>query len=648
MKNGFVKVAAASPKIKVADAEYNAQQIIDCIYEADSNGVNVLAFPELVITGCTCRDILSHRVVLDGAKKALYKIIEATIGIDNMLIFVGLPVECGSRLYSCAAVICSGYLLGLVPKTEVEGTCFARPEKDAREINLDNMYSAWLSTDILFEHAALKGLKVAVELGDDMTAVTPPSACHAVAGASLIVRMASFPATLYSTSATELCLKADSKRLACGILLAAPGKGESTTDNVYSGLCAVAEYGKLLSEDEQKADKTSSLAISEIDVEYITNMRRALKCFDSAEYPRFTKIWGTELTKTEITRAYSKYPHLPDDKKDMPAYCERMIDIQVSGLVKRMEYAGLDHCVVGISGGVDSTLAVMIASMAVKRMGLPSENVVACTLPCFGTSSRTKSNAVVVAEQWGCEVRVIDIGKSVYSHFDDIGHAHDDYSIAFENAQARMRTMVLLDIANKVNGLDVGTEDLSEFIDGWCTFNGDHTSNYDVNLGLTKTQVRANVSYIAETTEDNVLKAALYDVLDCPVTPELLPIHDDLIEQKSEDAVGSYSLQDFFTHKILICGFTPAKTMRIAKIAYGDEFSDEELKRWLTSWCKRLFSQQFKRSCLMDGPAVESFTVSPRTGLFLPSDGEAAMFLKDLEDMDTPEEAELYGDFREY
>ena len=257
--------------------------------------------------------------------------------------------------------------------------------------------------------------------------------------------------------------------------------------------------------------------------------------------------------------------------------------------------------------------------------------MVACTIPCFGTSSRTKSNAIVVAEQWGCEVRVIDIGKSVYQHFDDIGHAHDDYSIAFENAQARERTQVLMDIANKVNGLDVGTEDLSEYIDGWCTYNGDHTSMYDVNLGLTKTQVRANVSYIAQTTGDKVLKAALYDVLDCPVTPELLPIHDDLIEQKSEDAVGSYSLQDFFTYHILQDGFAPSKTFRLAKAAYGDEFTDEELKRWLTSWCKRLFSQQFKRSCLMDGPAVMAFSVSPRIGWLIPSDAEAALFLKDLE-----------------
>ena len=299
-----------------------------------------------------------------------------------------------------------------------------------------------------------------------------------------------------------------------------------------------------------------------------------------------------------------------------------------------MEYAGLDHCVVGISGGVDSTLCVMICARAVKRMGLPAANVVACTMPCFGTTSRTKSNAIVVAEQVGAEVRIIDIGESVNKHFDDIGHARDDYSIAFENAQARERTQILMDIANEVNGLDVGTEDLSEFIDGWCTYNGDHTSMYDVNMGLTKTQVRAAVKHIAQNTDDKVLADALWDVLDCPVTPELLPVQNDTIEQKSEENVGSYSLQDFFTHKMLICGFTPAKTFRLAKIAYGDEFDDEELIKWLKSYCRRLFSQQFKRSCLMDGPAVEKFSVSPRNGFLIPSDGMDTLYIAELRELE--------------
>lgn len=627
MKHGFIKVAAASPVIKVADTEYNAQRVIDCIAEAREKKVKLLVFPELTLTGCSCYDIIGHRVILDGAKAALGKVIEACEGTD-MLVLVGLPFAAGSRLYSCAAAIYDGELLGLIPRQNVRNSHFAVPDKDAIEVEVGGR-STFLSADVLLENSVIPGLSVAVELGADMDAAAEPAVGHALAGATVIAQMAAFPETVSSRDEAELNARYLSKKLRCGIVMAAPGKGESTTDNVFSGLCILAESGVILAEDERE----DSLAVSEIDVDYLMNLRRAAGEFDVDTQGHYLCSWGADEEETELTRTYYKYPHLPEKSEDMPTYCKRMLDIQVSGLVKRMEYAHLDHCVVGISGGVDSTLAVMVCAMAVKKMGLPSENVVACTLPCFGTSSRTKSNAIVVAEQWGCEVRVIDIGKSVYQHFDDIGHAHDDYSIAYENAQARERTQVLMDIANKVNGLDVGTEDLSEFVDGWCTYNGDHTSMYDVNLGLTKTQVRANVSYIASTTEDTVLKAALYDVLDCPVTPELLPIHDDMIEQKSEDAVGSYSLQDFFTHKMMICGFTPEKTLRLARQAYGEEFTDEELVRWITSYCRRYFSQQFKRSCLMDGPAVEAFTVSPRTGFLIPSDAESTLFLRNIENI---------------
>lgn len=625
MKNGFVKVAAASPVIRVADAEYNAARVIEAIREAAEKGVKVLAFPELTLTGVSCYDLYTHRVLLEGAKRALEKVVKATEGTD-MLVFVGLPVAVGSRVYSAAAVLYDGELLCLVPRENVAGGPFSVPAKNSY-VYFGERNAMLERNDVLFICEALPELKVAVELGADRDLIDSPAQRLVRSGATLVVQMAAFPETITSREDAELQAHYESKHWKAAVLLAAPGKGESSTDYVYSGLCLAAENGELLAAEEGE----NSFAVTEIDVEHLTNLRRGCGEFDAAgECPAC--VWGEKQTETALTRVFRKHPHLPADPAALPAYCERMLDIQVSGLVKRMEYAHLDHCVVGISGGVDSTLCVIVCAMAVKRMGLPSTNVVACTLPCFGTSSRTKSNAIVVAEQLGCEVRVIDIGKSVYQHFDDIGHAHDDYSIAYENAQARERTQVLMDIANKVNGLDVGTEDLSEYIDGWCTYNGDHTSMYDVNLGLTKTQVRANVSHIAAKTEDRVLKAALYDVLDCPVTPELLPIHDDMIEQKSEDAVGSYSLQDFFTHCILIDGFTPSKTLRLAKCAYAGEFTDEELKRWLTSWCKRLFSQQFKRSCLMDGPAVEPFTVSPRVGFRMPSDGEAALFLKELEE----------------
>ena len=629
MKNGFVKVAAASPVIKVADAEYNAQRIIENIREADSRGVKVLVFPELSLTGCSCYDLIGHRVLLEGAKNALLKVVEATKDID-MLCFVGLPYADGSKLYSCAAAVYNGELLGLIPADNCyDGAFTGSAVEEARVIRIGGLETLLLRSDSLFTSDVLPGLSVAVEIGADLDAVIPPAVWHAQAGATVIAQMASFPETVTSTKNAELNARYESKRLRCGMVMAAPGRGESTTDNVYSGLCMVSEDGEILAETEGE----NTMAVTELDVELMQNLRLKNGGFwDDDSHDEY--FWGTEAAETELTRSYRMFPHMPADKADWPQYCRRVLDIQSSALCKRMEYAHLDHCVVGISGGVDSTLCVMVCAMAVKKLGLPASNVVACTLPCFGTSSRTKSNAIVVAEQCGAEVRVIDIGKSVYQHFDDIGHAHDDYSIAFENAQARMRTMVLMDLANKVNGLDVGTEDLSEFVDGWCPYNGDHTSMYDVNMGLTKTQVRENVRFIAGATEDKVLKAALYDVLDCPVTPELLPIHDDQIEQKSEDSVGSYSLQDFFTHKMLMCGFTPSKTFRLAKIAYGGQFTDEELIRWLRSYCRRLFSQQFKRSCLMDGPAVGSFSVSPRNGFLIPSDAENTLFMKDLDELE--------------
>jgi len=618
MKDGFVKAAAASPVIALGDCSANAETVIRAIREADGKGVKILVFPELTLTGVSCFDLTGHRVLLEGAKHALLRVADETADTD-VLAFVGLPVALDGQVVSAAAAVYGGEVLGLVPKLGDGIT--------AAQWRLDRDRLVYVGADTLFTHAALPELKVGVELGEELDLPLSRAAAYAAAGATVIAQMAAFAETVTSTDDAMLRIVADSRRLKSGLLLAAPGRGESTTDRVYSGLCLVAENGEILAQSEG----TDSCAVSELDVQLLENLRLSAGGFGGAEEYSEIEFGADGLSETTLTRTFRRYPHLPATAEELPAYCRRQLDIQVNGLVRRMEYAHLDHCVVGISGGVDSTLCVMVCAMAVRKMGLPSKNVIACTMPCFGTSSRTKNNAVVVAERWGCDVRVIDISKSVYQHFDDIGHAHDDYSVAYENAQARERTQVLMDIANKVNGLDVGTEDLSEFIDGWCTYNGDHTANYDVNLGLTKTQVRANVSYIASTTEDKALKAALYDVLDCPVTPELLPIHDDVIEQKSEEAVGSYSLQDFFTYCMLSCGFAPSKTYRLAMLAYAGDYTREEMKRWLTSWCKRLFSQQFKRSCLMDGPAVMDFTVSPRTGFLMPSDAQAALFLAELE-----------------
>ena len=621
MKDGFIKVAAASPKIKVADAGYNASVIIETMKKANELGVKLLVLPELCLTGCTCGDLFSHPVLLEGAKAALQKIITASADSD-MLTLVGMPWSEDSKVYSVAAAVSGGELLGIVPGNN--GHRAFSPASDFVSFGDDSVAAG---AAVVFRCGGMDGLRVGVEVGEDMFALCPPSVAQAKAGATVIAQLAGFPATTGSTKEALEDIRARSRRLACGMIMAAPGRGESTTDRSYSGLCLAAENGRML----ESGEWGDEIVITEFDVQHMNFIRRSRADFRGSDSGAWNILWDCEAVETTLSRSYSRLPDLPDAAEDMPAYCRRVINMQVSGLVKRLEQSGIDHCVVGISGGVDSTLCVLICAEAVKRMGLPSTNVVACTMPCFGTSSRTKNNAIIVAEQLGAEVRVIDISAAVNQHFDDIGHARDDYSVAFENAQARERTQVLMDISNKINGLDVGTEDLSEYIDGWCTYNGDHTSNYDVNLGLTKTQVRAMVRHIAQNTEDEVLAAALWDVLDCPVTPELLPIFDDQISQKSEDAVGSYSLQDFFTYHMLRCGCAPSKVFRLARRAYGDEFSDAELVRWLRSYCKRLFSQQFKRSCLMDGPSVDHFSVSPRIGMLIPSDGEAALFMADID-----------------
>lgn len=618
MKNGFIKVAAASPVIKVADTDYNAEKIIECIKAAHEKSVKLLVLPELVVTGASCYDLLCHQVLLKGAEAALSKIMAATAEMD-MLILLGLPAAKGATIMSCAAAIYGGELLCLVP----EAATFDGPT----ELEFCGA-TVPINDSALLENVVIPGLSLAVEIGDDIDAPISPAMVHAQAGATVIARLASFPASVCSTEDAMLDMRALSKRLCCGMLLAVPGKGESSTDNVFSGLCAAVENGEVLAMDESE----QGICITELDVDYLIELRRKKGGFCAgSDHEVF--YWGSEAEETSLSRQYSSSPYLPDDPAKLDDYCRRIMDIQVSGLIKRMEYAKLDHCIVGISGGSDSTLAIMICAMALKRMGLPASNLIAVTMPCFGTSSRTRNNAVKLAEQCGADLRVIDISASVNQHFDEIGHDRCDYSIAYENAQARMRTMVLMDLANKFNGLDVGTEDMSEFIDGWCTYNGDHISMYDVNLGLLKTQVLTVLRFVADKTDNEVLKEVLEDVLACPITPELLPIHDDKIEQCSEAAVGPYHLQDFFTWCLLFKGFCPGKTLRLAKLAYGDELEFEEMRRWLMSWCKRLFNQQFKRSVLNDGPAVNSFTVSPRTGFLMPSDAQWSLFIKELEEM---------------
>ena len=639
MKYGFVNVAAAVPTVKVADVEYNVQQIESLIAQAEDRGVEIIVFPELCITGYSCQDLFKEQLLLDHAEEGVVRLLDFTRKL-NTIVIVGLPVVVNGLLYNCAAVLQSGTLLGIVPKVYLpnygefyEKRWFA----SSQDLNPTEIYFAGSPVKVSAEpqvFVTCDGVKFGVEICEDVWAPTPPSNNLALAGADIIFNLSASDELIGKHAYLKSLLAQQSARMISGYVYSSCGFGESTQDVVYGGNAIIFENGRLLEEGD-RFSLQPQLKMCQIDIESLHVERRTNTTFINAQrgaHANEIVCKQTAQREFKLTRNIDPYPFIPKSE-NMQASCEEILNIQVMGLVKRLYHINGKKAVIGISGGLDSTLALLVAVKAFDKLGLDRKGIVGITMPGFGTTDRTYNNALKLMETLGVTIREISIAAAVTQHFSDINHDATIHDITYENSQARERTQIIMDIANKVNGLDVGTEDLSEFIDGWCTYNGDHTSMYDVNLGLTKTQVRANVRYIADTTEDRVLKAALYDVLDCPVTPELLPIHDDQIEQKSEDAVGSYSLQDFFTHKMLICGFTPSKTFRLAKEAYGKDFTDEELIRWLTSYCRRLFSQQFKRSCLMDGPAVEAFTVSPRVGFLIPSDAEATLFLKDLEQL---------------
>lgn len=629
MKHGFIKVAAAAPEIKVADPLYNAQKIIDVMRQSDELGVKLLVFPALSLTGATCGDLFYQNTLLRGAADGLRRVVAASVEF-GMLTFVGLPVAKDGKVYNCAAAVYGGDLLGVVPMSCGGDKHFSVPEDDSvREMKIGDLYAVACGTRLLFECEALPSLKIAAQVAGDADAPVPPAADHALAGANVIAQLSSFNMSVASTAHETAAVREQSARLHCGFVMAAPGSGESTTDHTFSGLCVVAENGAVLA----SAETGCSTAVTELDVEALEAARRKAANFRGKSTSHMIVKWGAlswggVLEDTTLTRKFSKYPYRPADESQYHAAAERLLNMQAASLVRRMRYADLKFPVVGISGGVDSTLAVIICAKAAEMMGLPASNVTAVTMPCFGTTDRTKSNAIIVSEQLGATVRVIDIGESVMQHFKDIDHDPENRNVVYENAQARERTQILMDIANELGGIHVGTEDMSEFADGWCTYNGDHISMYDVNAGSTKTMVQMVVRYVAETTDNKVLADALFDVLDTPVSPELLPpTRNGEIAQKSEDSVGPYNLQDFFLYYLVENGFTPEKVLRLADIAYGDEFDHDTLKKWLRSYCRRLFSQQFKRSCLQDGPTLCGFSFSPRTGFLMPSDGSPELYL---------------------
>lgn len=642
MRQGFIKVAALSPKIKVADPEYNVEQICLGIDEAEKHGAKIMVFPELCITGYTCNDLFLQETLLEGALDGLRQLIAYSDGIDA-LIFVGLPLEHKGKLYNVAAVINCGELLAFIPKTHIpsygefyEGRHFTKGNGAPVFCQFDEAEVPF-GTDILFTTDALKGLVVACEICEDVWVANPPSTRHAMAGANVIANLSASNETVGKDSYRELLLSATSARVVCGYIYASAGEGESTQDLVFGAHNMVVENGTILKQAKRFMNES---VYADLDIHRLNHERRRMSTYPVLVTEEIEKETGylmvpfaIVIEETQLERTFAKTPFVPGDIQMRNRRCEEILSIQAFGLKKRLEHTGAKSAVIGVSGGLDSTLALLVTVRAFDLLGLERKNICAVTMPCFGTTDRTYDNACKLAQTLQATLMEIDIKESVTRHFEDIGQDMSCHDVTYENGQARERTQVLMDIANKTGGLVIGTGDMSELALGWATYNGDHMSMYGVNVGVPKTLVRHLVSYYADTCENDLLNNVLKDVLDTPVSPELLPPKDGKIAQKTEDLVGPYELHDFFLYYVLRFGFDPAKIYRLAVLSFAQVYDEDTILKWLKIFYQRFFAQQFKRSCLPDGPKVGSVAVSPRGDLRMPSDASRALWMRQLESL---------------
>ena len=635
MKDGFVKVAVATPDVVVADPASNVKAMIELAEGMCASGVRLLAFPELSVTGYTCGDLFLQDTLLEGAKEALFDYVYGTAEL-NLVSVLGMPLSNMGKLYNTAVVVSGGQILGVVPKTYLpnygefyEQRWFSAGEPDMGSIELGDEYVAF-GTDILFRDAYMEDFSFAVEICEDLWAPAPPSSRHALAGAHIIVNISASDEITGKASYRRDLVRLQSAKTLSAYLYADAGEGESTTDMVFSGHDIIAENGRVLAESRPFSGEKA--VMTEIDLFRLRSERRRISTFraleEASEYAEATFDIGAP-TETRLTRKYSTTPFVPTDENDRRRRVQDIVDIQAAGLAKRLRHTGCKNAVIGLSGGLDSTLALLVTARAFDKVGLDRKGIISITMPCFGTTDRTHDNAVTLAKELGTELREIDIRESVRRHFSDIGQDEAVHDVTYENAQARERTQVLMDVANREGGLVVGTGDLSELALGWATYNGDHMSMYGVNASVPKTLVRYLVKYFAETAESESLAKALGDILDTPVSPELLPPEDGNISQKTEDIVGPYELHDFFLYHMLRTGATTEKIRRLAVYAFKDVFDEETINRWLDVFMRRFFSQQFKRSCVPDGPKVGTVSLSPRGDLRMPSDASAVLWRVD-------------------
>ncbi len=634
MQQGFIKVAAVTPEVKVADVSFNINAIVDAVSAAGEAGAKVIVLPELCVTGYSCGDLFLQEKLLTEASSALFRIAEKTKNTDAIL-FVGVPLAYNGKLYNTAAAINRGKILGIVPKTYLPNyNEFYEMRHFYRGMNRPVQYAfasgvtAPMGTQLLFCCEGLPDLKIGVEICEDLWTPEPPSIRHARNGATVIVNLSASDDITGKDSYRTSLVCGQSARLLCGYLYADAGDGESTQDVVYTGHSLIAENGRLLKESKRFSNE---IICSEIDLERLVAERRRMTTFEPCDDGYCRISFNLTIEEVTLTRAVDAAPFVPDSRRDREARCDEILSVQAMGLKKRLKHTGCKTVVIGISGGLDSTLALLVAVRAFDLLKMGHEGIIAVTMPGFGTTDRTYKNAVALVKSLGASLTEVDIRDAVEIHFRDIGQDSAVHDVTYENAQARERTQILMDIANKEGGMVIGTGDLSELALGWATYNGDHMSMYAVNASVPKTLVRHLVRYYADTCGDDVLNGVLLDILDTPVSPELLPPEDGKISQKTEDLVGPYELHDFFLYYMLRQGFAPEKIYRLAKIAFAGRYEDEVIIKWLKTFYRRFFSQQFKRSCLPDGPKVGSVAVSPRGDLRMPSDACAKLWLDELD-----------------
>ena len=634
MNYGFIKACAVSPALRVADCPYNAQETIEAMQQAAEDGCQLTVFPELGLTGYTCGDLFLQQPLLDAAEAALREILKASEALQ-LVALVGLPVTVDAKLYNCAALICQGALLGLVPKSHIpnygefyEKRHYCAAPAGVKEISFAGQKTLF-GTKLLFRCETMQAFTLAVEICEDLWAPLPPSTAHALAGATVLANLSASDETVGKAEYRRALVSQQSARLLCAYLYADAGHGESTTDMVFSGHNLIAENGALLAESRPFSQ---ALACTELDLGRLLAERRRNTSFEPVTDGYETVSFHLPLREIPLTRYISPTPFVPADGGARAERCELILQMQADGLAKRIEHAHAKTAVIGISGGLDSCLALLVAVHAMKKLNRPMADILAVTMPCFGTTKRTRSNAEILCQELGVQFTEISIANTVRSHFADIGQSETNFDVTFENGQARVRTLELMDLANRTGGLVVGTGDLSELALGWATYNGDHMSMYGVNAGVPKTLVRHIVRYEADAANSDTLREVLLDILDTPVSPELLPAKENgEIAQQTESLVGPYELHDFYLYYVLRFGFSPAKIYHLAKAALSDRYSDEVLLHWLRNFYRRFFQQQFKRSCLPDGPKVGSVTLSPRGDWRMPSDACVSVWQAELD-----------------